>query len=363
MPSTVAAPPSGDMLRRYWWAVLLLFVGVAAWVALPSLKTQEQAALWAGAAPGRDQNLDSLERIETPEGSPGGPIFGKPTDDAAPAGNTKDAASPASDDARRAPSGLKVVAAAQSSGGTFASELQQLSRIGKRPDAALAAAGSATQAAAAPPAPAKAPFNPPRANFGEMRGLGGGGGRGTAASASAAPLAPFSTPGSKGPSLSLSSAKSAGAEGGSKVKQGTNQSLNELRGAENRLKAAAGGATAEMAAGQSNSIFDASGEKQSLLHGAGGAGALVGSMDGPAGNLKADFSAASKKVITPPGVPTRDLAYERELAKMQADQQMQTMIFQMLIGGIMGPMLGGGSTGMMGGMIGGGVVGSRIGGM
>ncbi|MDD5628467.1 MAG: hypothetical protein PHU21_05350 [Elusimicrobia bacterium] len=326
-----------DPFKKYWWAILLGFAGVGAWVCMPLMDTS------TGSVSVRSRGLktdnQSLDNMSNPSGAPGS-AYDLSMDGA---GGKKKGDGESTSSLYQAPPEAETGAVAPGAPLTgsapgpasFANALKEVSRK----TSASASWGNAKPQVA---------FTPPKGNFSSLSGLGGGGGGGTGASAGPASMGAFGTGVSK-TGMTTTRGLSGGEAGSS---QGAKPIMGSLKGAAAQGQAALTTPSADAARAMSGASFDGSrggsaigGEK-----GASAGGGAYAGFDAMPANLKANDPEAN------------EYKYEAVPAKYAAEtqdegEQMKKAIMMMVISAVVGGVV----TGVVGSVFGGAAGGAASG--
>lgn len=329
---TVTIRRGNDPFKKYWWAILLGFGGVGGWICLPLLDSGGTGSVVAVREQGLQAVGQSLDSMGNPQGAPGGVV------DLSMEGTyrrRKDGSTMVSSLYQAPEEPAEAQATVSASGSSYADALRDISR--------KSAAADPTGWGGKQP---YRPFTPPKANLGNMSGLGGGSSSGASASSSG-----FGGPtssgafGISGPKTGVTFAKGLGSGiADPAIANAKGKSMAALQGAASAMSRAANTGSADLAAGMAQGVFD--GSRGGGTIGGGGAGTsgggIYGSLDAAPINLKVNDPKLNQAEFTPPAPKVTD-------EKPSFREEIMKMILMALVGGLVS-----GFTGMLTGSLFGG---------
>lgn len=297
------------------------FAFIGAWICIPLMGTQTGSggvALREGGLQSREQSLDS---VHNPNGAPGSVADLSMENAGAYAKKKTDG--PITSSLYQPPPEEPAPAAAPTpaASSNLADALKDISQ--------KSTSGSASWS--------PKPFNPPKANFGTLSGLGSGGSASAGNSSSSyggssgSGLTPFGT---STPNTGV--AYTRGLDGGQASARSRGGSMGVLQDAKVSASLAMGQRSYDGASAMSGQTFDGRGGAGSPIGGGGvSLGGSYAKLDGMPKDLKANDPNLSTIKITPPPPATPQIEPE-DRAK-----QMMQMMMMMVVGGVVNGMVGG----------------------
>jgi hypothetical protein len=323
--SIIKIKKDNDPFKKYWWAILLGFVGVGAWVCVPLMGDSIGSRSGSVRAPGLSTANQSLDSMANPSGAPGS-AYDLSMDDAYGKKKTDGEAMSA---LYQAPPDAETGAAAPGSpvtgaGAAAASFADALKKVSSK--TALASWGGAKP---------QAGFTAPKGNFSSLTGLGSSSG-GSGASSGPTSVGAF---GSNTAKTGVTTTRGLGSGGSAAGGLGAKPIMGALQGAASQGQLAVmnrSGDAARVAAGAS---FDGGRAGSSLGGGPTmdlGGGTYAGLDAAPANFKVNDPNANSYKADPVPG----QFAAPAQNQTKEMEQAIMMMVVSAVVGGVVTGVVG-----------------------